>query len=143
MVNPLDFKHRIAGQPYRLSRKLTGPKIENDPEFLTALMGAGYTAALNIAAPLTLIQSGTKGTRYFTHLSIGYSHLGYPMPRFNYITPASKATKLGAKIGGKVGLTKIGGRIAGRLVPGLGWGLLAYDAYDVVVNRSLWGFDLG
>ena len=136
-MNPLEYKHRIAGQPYRLARRITGPKIENDPEMLITVMGAAYTAALNLAAPLTLIEAGVKGDRYFTGLAVGYSKLGYPMPLFNYVTPASKAARAGARVGGK-----LGGRIAGRLIPGVGWALLAYDVYDIAANRSLWGFDL-
>jgi hypothetical protein len=45
------------------------------------------------------------------------------------------------KAGVKTG-AKIGGRVGARLIPGVGWGLLAYDVYDVAANRSLWGFDL-
>ena len=37
---------------------------------------------------------------------------------------------------------KIGGRVGARLIPGVGWAMVAYDAYDLAVNRSLWGFDL-
>ncbi|AXH74621.1 MAG: putative membrane protein [Circoviridae sp.] len=141
-MNPLDIKHRIAGQPYRLARHIVGESIEDDPELLIAGIGAAYTAVANLAAPLSLIQAGARGNRYFTGLTVGYSKLGYPMPLFNYVTPGSVAEKFGAKLGGKVGARKIGARVAGRMIPGLGWGLLAYDVYDVAVNRSLWGFDL-
>ena len=147
--NPLEFKHGIAGQPFRIARHLVGPQDEvEDTEAanLGALLilgtGAAYTAAANLAAPFALIQSGVSGNRYFTGLSVGYSKLGYPMPLFNYVTPASSATKLGAKLGGKVGAAKLGGKLAGRLIPGVGWALLAYDVYDIAANRSLWGFDL-
>jgi len=37
----------------------------------------------------------------------------------------------------------MGGRVAARLIPGVGWALLAYDVYDIAYNRSLWGFDFG
>ncbi len=141
-MNPLEFKHTISGQPYRLSRRVVGPTIDDDPELMTAIIGASYTAALNLAAPLSLIQSGVRGERYFTGLAVGYSKIGFPMPLFNYVTPGSAAEKFGAKLGGKVGARKMGARVAGRLIPGVGWALLAYDVYDVAVNRSLWGFDL-
>ena len=49
----------------------------------------------------------------------------------------AKGSSRGARIGAKVG-----GRVGARLIPGVGWGLLAYDVYDVVHNQSLWGFDL-
>jgi hypothetical protein len=45
------------------------------------------------------------------------------------------------KAGVKTG-AKIGGRVGSRLIPGVGWSLLAYDAYDVAFNHRLWGFDL-
>ncbi len=39
------------------------------------------------------------------------------------------------------GGAKLGARVGGRLIPGVGWALLAYDVYDIAYNRSLWGFD--
>lgn len=161
--NPLEYKHRIAGQPYRLARRLVGPLSRLDDEelddnaqfwgFATLALGAAYTVGLNIAAPFSLITSGYRGNRYFSHLSIGYSSLGYPMPRFNYVTPFSAAERTGARIGGRVGAragtragvlagAKLGAKVGGRLIPGVGWALLAYDVYDIAANRSLWGFDL-
>jgi len=153
MFNPLELKHELAGQPYRIARRITGPNVDNDPEMLITVLGAGYTAAMNLAAPLSLIQAGVRGDRYFTGLAVGYSKIGYPMPLFNYVTSASSAERAGARIGGRIGAkagtragvlagAKLGGRIGGRLIPGVGWALLAYDVYDVAVNRSLWGFDL-
>ena len=143
-MNPFEFKHAIAGQPYRFARRYTGPIGEDSTnwDIASLALGAVQTAGLNLAAPAALIQSGFRGNTYFAGLSVGYSSLGYPMPLFNYITPGSAAEKFGAKLGGKVGAKKIGARVAGRLIPGLGWGLLAYDVYDIAVNRSLWGFDL-
>ena len=58
-------------------------------------------------------------------------------PVFRYYHPPSPAFRSGAKVAGK-----LGGRVAARVIPGIGWGLLAYDVYDVAVNRRLWGFDL-
>jgi hypothetical protein len=49
----------------------------------------------------------------------------------------AKGASRGAQIGAKVG-----GRVGARVIPGVGWGLLAYDVYDVAYNQSLWGFDL-
>jgi hypothetical protein len=147
-MNPLDIKHKIAGFPYRVSRKMYGPlgNIEDESKQNIALLGtalgAAYTIGMNVAAPWSLIQAGYRGNRYFTGLAVGYSSIGFPMPLFNYVTPASAAEKFGAKLGGKVGAKKIGAKVAGRLIPGLGWAMVAYDVYDVAVNRSLWGFDL-
>jgi len=37
---------------------------------------------------------------------------------------------------------RIGGRIGTKLIPGLGWAMLAYDGYDLVANRRLFGVKL-
>lgn len=37
---------------------------------------------------------------------------------------------------------RIGGKVAGRLVPGLGWALLAYDIWQIFRGKSEPGFDL-
>ncbi len=109
----LDFKHHIAGQPYRLARRVTEGdfhEADNDPEMLIMLMGAAYTAAANLAAPFALIQAGVRGERYFTGLATGYSKLGYPMPLFNYSTPWSRAERIGSKVGSTVGSVLVPGR---------------------------------
>jgi hypothetical protein len=138
MINPIEYKHDLVGKPLKEFLRRMGPSSDwTDESVLTALYLAGVTAAVNLLPAATLIQSGVRGERYFTGLSIGSSKLGYPMPLFNYVTPASKAARAGARVGGKVGA-----RVAGRLIPGVGWALLAYDVYDIAANRSLWGFDL-
>jgi hypothetical protein len=53
----------------------------------------------------------------------------------------TKTLAKGGASGARVG-AKVGGRVGARLIPGLGWAMLAYDVYDISVNRSLWGFDL-
>jgi hypothetical protein len=163
-MDMLDFKHAIGSKPYRLARRLIGDEVDNDQELLILGIGAAYTAAINLVGPFALIQSGVRGERYFSGLATGYSKLGYPMPLFNYSTPWSRAERIGARVGGRIhaqtmynmgrglkastrALTKgagykIGARIGGRLIPGVGWALLAYDVYDIAYNRSLWGFDL-
>ena len=140
--NPIDIRHSILGAPMKEYMRRMGPSEQwTDESVLVAAYVGGLTVAANAGITFSLIQSGYRGNRYFTGLSIGYSSLGYPMPLFNYITPGSTAEKFGSKLGGKVGAKKLGARVAGRLIPGLGWGLLAYDVYDLAVNRSLWGFD--
>ncbi len=147
-MNPFDIRHNILGKPLETywGRMSESPQSEWTDESVLTLVGLAIaTATVNLAPAAMLIQSGVPGTRYFSHLSYANSVLGYPMPRFNYVTPASAATKWGSKVGSRVGgkaAAKIGGRVAGRLVPGLGWGLLAYDVYDIAFNQSLWGFDL-
>ena len=46
---------------------------------------------------------------------------------------ALKAMQKGARIGGRVGF---------RAIPGLGWSMLAYDAYDLLANKRLFGVKL-
>jgi hypothetical protein len=177
-MNPFEFKHAIAGQPYRFARRYSGPIGEDSTNWNIAslALGAVQTAGLNLAAPATLIQSGFRGNTYLSHINYVKNAIGYPMPMFNYVTPGSSAEKFGARLGGRLGAgvmshvppfswydpslkiashtkaswrgvgakagAKMGARVGGRLIPGVGWGLLAYDVYDIAVNRSLWGFDL-
>lgn len=190
LTNPLAYRKRILSAPLRR----TGPEflraVEKDSKATPVQQAAAmallaYGAAPvfigNILLPFKLIDSGFRGQRRFSHLSYTKTALGYPMPRFNYITPASGAYKTGAKLGGifggaamqtlghmtplvgwapgierglvklkpspwikKAGIktgAKLGGRVGARLIPGIGWAMLAYDVYDISVNRSLWGFD--
>jgi hypothetical protein len=46
---------------------------------------------------------------------------------------ATKAIAKGAKYGGRIGT---------KLIPGLGWAMLAYDVYDLVANKRLFGVEL-
>jgi hypothetical protein len=96
-----------------------------------------------------------------------FSHVTYARfnpwakPIFHYTQAASKAERIGGKVGSgltrlalgtkhispkylKAGMkmgSKVGARVGGRLIPGVGWALLAYDVYDIAFNQSLWGFD--
>ncbi len=184
-MNPLEFKHAIAGQPYRLARGGVGPigAETTDGDVLTLSIGAAYTIAMNLAAPLSLINTGFRGNRYLSHIDF-VRNSPYPIPLFNYVTPGSSAEKFGARLGGRIGGAlyqgimqatpgvgwlpvfeegmllgklplhssikkagvksgaKIGAKVGGRLIPGVGWALLAYDVYDIAANRSLWGFSL-
>ncbi len=146
-MNPLEIKHAVAGSPYRLARWITGQdihEVEDDPEMLTMLIGAAYTTSLNMLGPLALIESGVRGDRLYSHTSFVRNN-PWPKPIFHYTQAASKAERIGGlagkKVFGKAGV-KLGARVGGRLIPGVGWALLAYDVYDIAANRSLWGFDL-
>ena len=104
---------------------------------------AAPTFAANVMLPVNLIGSGIKPQPVLEGLSHYIPHVHLPTrsywlePVFSVKHSSSKAFKAGARVGGK-----LGGRIGARLIPGIGYGLLAYDVYDVAVNRSLWGFDL-
>jgi len=90
----------------------------------------------NVLFPAKLIMMGYRPLPIFEGITYARNS-PYVKPLFNYFHGASPAYKAGARVGGKVG-----GRVAARLIPGVGYGLLAYDVYDITVNRSLWGFDL-
>ncbi len=153
-MNLLEIKHDLLGRPLKEFTRRMGPSEHwTDESVLTAIYLGGVTAAANLMPAATLIQSGYRGNRYFSHLSYAKSSIGFPMPRFNYVTPFSAAERLGARVGGRIGAragtraavlggAKFGARVGGRLIPGVGWALLAYDVYDIAANRSLWGFDL-
>lgn len=58
---------------------------------------------------------------------------------------SSPAAQMGHKFGKRIGLkagARTTGRMAARLIPGLGWAMLAYDAYDLVANQRLFGVQL-
>lgn len=63
-------------------------------------------------------------------------HLAWPNSRMLHYrnNPAARATiARGARIGGKIGF---------RVIPGIGWAMLAYDAYDLIANKRLLGVNL-
>ncbi len=140
MFNPLDFKHDIASRPLRWMWDQYDPQDDIVPY---ALVGVA-TAVANLFPAVGLIQAGVRGERVFSHVT--YARFNpWAKPIFHYTTAASKAERIGGlagkKVFGKAGV-KLGARVGGRLIPGVGWALLAYDVYDIAANRSLWGFDL-
>ncbi len=147
-----------------------GPSEEwTDEGVLVALYVGAWTAVFNLYPAAALIQAGVRGETVFSHVT--YKRFNpWAQPIFHYITPASKAERIGGAIGGRIGGrsmlelarygtpfskgtqkawqkagakagVKLGARVGGRLIPGVGWALLAYDVYDIAYNRSLWGFD--
>lgn len=180
-MNPIEYRKRIVAEPFKVAWPELQKGMESDnprvslSSFALAAVIAAPIIAMNFISPGMMIAMGSKGQKTFTGLSMAYTSLGYPMPMYNYLTPASPAYRTGARVGGAIGSflspslhtvtssgtmfskgkviasgasrgarigAKVGGRVGARLIPGLGWGMLAYDVYDVVHNRSLWGFDL-
>lgn len=140
--NIMDERKKLLSYPLRKagSRLLEGmDKGSNFGETITSLMLAAYAAAPvfmgNVLFPAKLIGMGFRPHPVFEGVSFARNS-PFVKPLFNYFHAASPAFKAGAKVGGK-----FGGRVGARLIPGVGYGLLAYDAYDIVANRSLWGFD--
>ena len=146
----MDKRNEILSYPLRQF----GPELlkgmekgQSLPTTLGSMALMAYAAAPtffgNVYLPMELISSGLRPQPVNRGLSHYIPHVHIPSraywlePVFEVFHGSSKAYKTGAKVGGK-----LGGRIGARLIPGLGYGLLAYDVYDVAVNRSLWGFDL-
>jgi len=63
---------------------------------------------------------------------------------------SSRAFRMGENIGGTIFKgtryasrgARLGGRFAFKAIPGIGWGMLAYDAYDLIANKRLFGVKL-
>lgn len=134
----LSYPLRKAG-PYLLDPLRKGSKHSAVSQ-LSAMALMAYAASPifmgNILFPAKLIMMGLRPAPVVEGISF-VRHSPYVKPMWNVFHGASPAYKAGLRVGGKVG-----GRVAARLIPGVGYGLLAYDLYDIGVNRSLWGFDL-
>ena len=146
----LEKRNELLSYPLR---KFGGPLAElaelyeeSVPGTLGVMALAAYAAAPtiygNILMPAQLTAMGfrpqpiVEGLSYKIHVA-PKAGAYWLEPVFHTLHGASPAYKAGARVGGKVG-----GRIGARLIPGIGYGLLAYDVYDIAANRSLWGFDL-
>ncbi len=167
MFNPLEFKHDITSRPllWMLDRARESDNPPTDAHaFAFTVMGI-YTAAVNLYPAAFLIQAGVRGDMLYSHTTFKRFN-PWLAPIFHYTQAASKAEQIGASIGRPIGKflsadiwpvtgktrkawqkagvkggAKLGARVGGRLIPGVGWALLAYDVYDIAFNQSLWGFD--
>lgn len=161
MFNPIEFKHDITSRPLHWAlkqmREKDGPPSDADA-FAIGVMGL-YTAAANLYPAAALIHMGQIPPMLYSHTTFARFN-PWAKPIFHYARAASTAERIGGKVGYEiVGFTsaylrnpkimkagakagaKLGARVGGRLIPGVGWALLAYDVYDVAYNQSLWGFD--
>ncbi len=128
-----------------------------DAEVFVMAFTGFLTAGINLFPAAGLIQAGYRGEQLFSHVT--YARFNpWAKPIFHYTQAASKAERIGGaagkflystmwpnfsptrKVWAKAGV-KAGAKVGGRLIPGVGWALLAYDVYDIAWNRSLWGFD--
>lgn len=143
--NLMDKRNELLSYPLRKAGPYLSKVIEKDSGASTVsqlsamallAIAAAPTFGGNILMPANLIAAGLRPAPVVEGITFA-RHSPYVKPLWNVFHGASPAYKAGARVGGKVG-----GRIGARLIPGVGWALLAYDVYDVAVNRSLWGFDL-
>jgi len=66
-------------------------------------------------------------------------HLAWPSNAPVFLAETAKGKRAASAIARG---SRIGGRVGARLIPGLGWAMLAYDAYDLVANQRLFGVQL-
>ncbi len=167
MLNPLEYKHDIASRPLKWMIE----RFEPGDEFFPYAMVGMMTAAVNLAPAATLIQMGSRGDLLYQGITMGKKpwdltfHYMARASRAERIGGAFGSAIAGLDWAGSVaaahnplnkkvamqvaakrklwmkGGAKLGARVGGRLIPGVGWALLAYDVYDIAYNRSLWGFD--
>ena len=141
-ANLMEKRNELLSYPIKKAAPYLKEAMESEKPHVN-LAGLGllaYAAAPtffgNVMLPFQLISSGLRPLPVFEGVSF-VRHSPYVKPMFNYFHGASPAYKAGARVGGKVG-----GRIGARLIPGVGWAMLAYDVYDIAANQSLWGFKL-
>ena len=97
MFNPLEFKHDITSRPLKWMWKQYDPQDDITPY---ALLGMA-TAVVNLFPAASFIQAGVRGDRMFSHVT--YKRFNpWAEPIFHYVTAASKAERIGGKIGHEV-----------------------------------------
>jgi hypothetical protein len=147
--NPFTWKREITSFPvkmlWKFSKSLDREHMEDAPMSQVAEMvlwtGAlSGTVVANLYLPIKLIDLGTHGpweTVATTYKWIAKEQRYSLLPTFHTYRHPSPSYRWGRRLAGRVG-----GSLTSRLVPLMGWALLAYDVYDLTVNKSLWGFDL-
>jgi len=115
----------------------------NDPNIYAAIMGINIVA--NLALPAKLITMSNPNQMSYLYKGLDPERYGIARAvksRKQFQMMSSQSYQLGSRIGGRVGAAKLGGRIATRFIPAIGQVMLAYDAYDLVKNRRLFGIQL-
>ncbi len=114
---------------------------------------------MHFTAQLSNVVTHTAGPLYMTSMSnpsiYSYAYAGVNAERYGiaanvadrkaFQMASSPAYRAGEKFGKRIGLkggARTAGRIATRAIPGLGWAMLAYDAYDLIANQRLFGVQL-
>jgi hypothetical protein len=142
IISILDERNKLLSYPLRAFGPWIQDTLESDNPRIAysgmAIIAMAFVPTFvgNVLLPAKMIEMGLRPRPVLEGITYAKSALGYPMPVWNMFHGASPAYKTGARVAGKVG-----GRVGARLIPGVGWALLAYDVYDIAYNRSLWGFD--
>jgi len=112
----------------------------------------GYLQMTNMfshtAIPISLTRMSNPHILSYGYAGISAERYGIAAAvadRKAFQAASSPAYQLGSRLGKRAGLkagARVTGRIAARAIPGLGWAMLAYDAYDLVANQRLFGVQL-
>jgi len=113
---------------------------------------------IHFAIQMANMVAHTATPLYMTSMSnphiMSYAYKGLPAERFGiakamssrkeFQMMSSKSYQMGSVAARRFGprAANIAGKFAVRAVPGLGWAMLAYDAYDLVANQRLFGIQL-
>ena len=114
---------------------------------------------MHFTAQMVNVVTHTAGPLYMTSMSnpsiYSYAYAGISAERYGiaanvadrkaFQMASSPAYQAGEKFGKRLGLktgARTAGRFATRAIPGLGWAILAYDAYDLIANQRLFGVQL-
>ena len=122
--------------------------ISTDAEVFTHVYLQTANMLSHTAIPIHMTRMANPHIMSYGYAGIDASRYGIGAAvadRKAFQMASSPAYQTGLKLGKRIGLkggARITGRIAARAIPGLGWAMLAYDAYDLVANQRLFGVQL-
>ena len=128
--------------------KIREDGISTDAELFTHGYLQLANAVANTALPIhltTMVNPHIMSYGYGGISAERYGIAAAAADRKSFQTASSAAYQVGEKFGKRIGMktgARTAGRIAARAIPGLGWAMLAYDAYDLVANQRLFGVQL-
>jgi len=134
-------------------------RIRDDPSELEGRTGGIHfgiqmgNALAHITMPLLLTRTSNPHIMSFAYKGLDASKYGIAAAsrsRKEFQIASSRAFQMGESFGAFAmkgtkyapKAARFGGKFAVRAVPGLGWAMLAYDAYDLAANRRLFGIQL-
>lgn len=136
----------FAQWDYDRTRRESAAGNPQNPGWFMAVQSVNMVAY--VAGPLWLTTLNRPNVMSYAYKGMDPMKVGFTTAmkdRRTFQRVSSPAYQLGKGAGKKLGMktgAKVAGRIGARLVPGLGWAMLAYDAYDLVANKRLFGVEL-
>jgi len=133
----------IAEYAFERTGDFTGGK--NAPLLYAGIHTMNMVA--HIATPVYLTRMSNPNMMSYAYKGLDPLKFGMHaaiQSRKDFQMASSKAFQVGSKIGARYGTkaARLGGKFAVKAIPGVGWGMLAYDVYDLVANRRLFGIQL-